>query len=243
MPETNKARFLSVAFELELDGLVFGMRGLISTLGATQIRVDADVADGVGLALGRLATIRIGSVSVKGVLTRLFTREGVTYEVRFRNVEGEQLEFLEKLIAAEGVQPGWIRRYPRIPVKQAEAADLPVFTLCMLRFGQEEVVAPVLNFSLGGLRFEIAGDDSLRGLQVGSTVQFDLMDNTGSMLPGFSGEVRNLAVTEAVQGDAKEVVRTVGISFIAMNPGMRKKYLGLIREFCDILVRRRQESP
>lgn len=242
MPETNKAKFLDASFQLEHAGKTFGLRGLISLKGATKVRVDADSTADIDHAFGHVADIHLGRLTLKGSLTKHFSADGAAYEVRFRDMDEEKTNFLQQMIEMEGVKPGWMRRYPRIPVRAAEKADLPVVTLCMIRFMGSEVISPVLNFSLGGLRIELGGEESLPEIQVGSVIHFDMMTSSGDVFSEFMGEVRNVSVSETVYSGSKEISRTIGVSFLGMKPDLKKKYHGLIRDFCNAVIRAR-EAP
>jgi hypothetical protein len=106
--------------------------------------------------------------------------------------------------------------------------NLPVPSICMVHFLGKEVFVNVVNFTLGGLRFETTADE-LKELRVGSTVQFDLGTSTGGVMPNLTGEIRNVAEQE-LQGGLK--TRAFGLRIINWDPVNERKYKELIKDYC-----------
>src|SRR5690606_42070631 len=72
--------------------------------------------------------------------TTLFRSEhGNFLELRFKDLQEPHKNYLRQRIAAEGISPGWKRKFPRIPVSQGGDSNLPVPSLCMVRFVGQEI--------------------------------------------------------------------------------------------------------
>jgi hypothetical protein len=239
MIETNKAKFLSASFRLICQGTTFDLRGLISEWGVTRVYVETRPPPYIETAIGHLCTIELGRLTMKGRLSRHFSEGASFFEIRFEKMDEPQLTFLQNLMETEGIHPGWIRRYPRIPVKQAEDQKLLVITLCLIRFLGEEIFAPVQNFSLGGMGIELEGADMFRDARVGKVVNLDLMTNQGEVLKNITAEVRNVSLIESVvDGKITITKRWIGLRFQNIELEQKTRFHGLIRDLCSELKRR-----
>jgi hypothetical protein len=230
-------KFFQTSFEVEFRGEKLSLRGLVSPSGITKIFLSQGLPASWKEALGATVTVRLDPVNITGVLLQQFVEHGTFYEIKFRDLADSVLEYLERRMTSEGMNPGWQRKYPRIPVKGYEDPELPVPNLCMVRFVGQEIFVNVMNFTLGGIRIETLGD-SLGEIRVGSTLHFDLITSTGEILANLSAEVRNIAVHDHHTAAGTTLTRSFGLRFTDMDPGNEKKYRNIIREYCVILQKR-----
>ncbi|HEY8278338.1 MAG TPA: PilZ domain-containing protein [Bdellovibrionota bacterium] len=237
MSETNKAKFLSTGFQLESEGHTFDLKGLASDSGITKVQVVSRPPPHIDEVFGKKVTVHLGRLSLKATIVRHYAESGSFFEIRFEDVQESQKAFLRQLTESEGVHPGWARKYPRIPVKDSGETGLPVVNLCLMRFLGHEYFVPVVNFSLGGVRIEIEGEDVLKEVRVGKVVHFDLLTNSGDVLPSFTGEVRNITVKETLENGTKVVSKSFGISFQPIKGTLRDRFYELIRGFCQELIK------
>ncbi|MGZ3706983.1 MAG: PilZ domain-containing protein [Bdellovibrionota bacterium] len=230
-------KFFQTAFDIECDGATLNLRGLVSPAGITKIYLTSGLPDFWKLRIGNDVNVRLGTAEIPGVLLQQYVEHGTFYEIKFRELSLPVLGYLEQRMKAEGVSPGWQRKYPRIPVKGFEDPELPVPNLCMVRFVGQEIFVNVMNFTLGGLRIETLGD-SLGELRVGAVLHFDLITSTGDILANLSGEVRNIAVHDHRTPEGSSLTRSFGMRFVDMDPVNERKYRTLIRDYCMILQKR-----
>ena len=231
-------RFFQSAFDVQHHGSVLNLRGLISPSGITKIFLSAGLPESWKKCIGETVTVKIDKVEIQGVLLQQQVEHGTFYEIKFRDLSEPILTYLEGRMSSDGINPGWQRKFPRIPVKGYEDPELPVPNLCMVRFVGQEIFVNVMNFTLGGLRIETIGD-ALGELHVGNVLHFDLITTTGEILANLSGEVRNIAVHDHKNQDGStSLTRSFGLRLLTMDPVNERKYRDLIRDYCMVLQRR-----
>jgi len=232
MAETNKAKFFRSNFQLENQGQVFELSGLVSDYGITKVSILSRPPPFIDTAFGHLIKIQIGDVAAEGLLVRNYTDLGTGYEVRFQELGEAQRIILRQRMELEGGFPEWVRKFPRISVKDALALDLPVFNMCFIRVLGGESFVSVLNFTLDGIRVEIIGDD-LKDVRVGMVVHFDLLTNADISLENVSGEIRNMSVIEQEQDGERRVTRSIGIRLQPLEYVQKRKMDKLITNLCQ----------
>ncbi len=239
--DPNQPKFVASSFMMEHDGNTLELKGLISPAGITKIHLSSDLPPPWRAALGKKVSVRFDSVVLPGTFLHQQIEHGVFYEIKFSDLDEHLLKYLEQRIRADGISPGWKRKYPRIPVKGYDDPELPVPNLCMVRFVGQEIFVNVMNFTIGGLRIETLGDN-LAELRVGSVLHFDLITSTSDIFADRSGEVRNIAVHDSNTPEGRSLTRSFGIRFIDMDPVNEKKYRNLIRAYCEVLKKRLTEK-
>jgi hypothetical protein len=222
-----KAKFYQASFEIETGGQTLALKGLVSEHGVTKIYL-ASVPAFWEAQVGHNVKLYLDQMVISAVLLRQFVEHGSFFELRFRELHEAHRNYIRQRVLAEGISPGWHRQFPRIPVNEAVDPNLPVPSICMVHFLGKEVFVNVVNFTLGGLRFETTADE-LKELRVGSTVQFDLGTSTGGVMPNLTGEIRNVAEQE-LQGGLK--TRAFGLRIINWDPVNERKYKELIKDYC-----------
>lgn len=237
-----KPKFFQTAFDLIHGDNSLSLRGLVAQSGITKIHFSTELPPFWKAVLGSVVTVKIDAITLSGVFLQQHVEHGTFYEVKFRGLTEPQREYLEQRVNTDGISPGWQRKYPRIPVKGLDDPELPLPSLCMVRFVGQEIFVNVVNFTLGGIRIETLGD-ALGELRVGSLLHFDLVTTAGEVMTNLSAEVRNIAVHK-FQGPGGEVqlTRSFGLRFIDMDPVNERKYRALIREFCTVLRKRFEED-
>lgn len=234
-------KFFQSAFDIEYQGATLTLRGLVSPSGVTKIFLTSGLPESWKGAIGETVTVKLEKIEIKGVLLQQYVEHGTFYEIKFRDLADPILSYLEQRLLNEGINPGWQRKYPRIPVKGYEDPELPVPNLCMVRFVGQEIFVNVMNFTLGGLRIETLGD-ALGEIRVGSQLHFDLITSTGDIMANLTAEVRNIAVHDHQTVAGVALTRSFGLRFLDMDPVNEKKYRSLIRDYCMILQKRLTEK-
>lgn len=222
-----KAKFYQASFEIEAGGQSLALKGLVSEHGVTKIFL-ANVPPFWEAQVCRAVTLSLDQMVIPAVLLRQFVEHGSFFELKFNGLQEPHRNYIRQRVAGEGISPGWQRQFPRIPVNSAVDPNLPVPSICMVHFLGKEVFVNVVNFTLGGLRFETTGDE-LKELRVGSVVQFDLGTSTGGVMPNLSGEIRNVAEQE--QRDGLKT-RAFGLRITNWDPVNERKYKALIKDYC-----------
>jgi hypothetical protein len=236
-----KAKFFQSTMLVEHQGNTIEMRGLISETGVTKIFMGTGLTDYWKAVVGQKVNVILGPISLQGYLYQQFVEHGTFYEIKFKDLEEPMRDYLRQRIQSEGVNPGWQRQFPRIPVKGLDDPELKVPNLCMVRFVGQEIFANVVNFTLGGIRIETLGD-SLNELRVGAVLHFDLVTSNGEVLSNMGAEVRNIAVHDQEKDNGARLTRSFGLRFVDMNPVNERKYRELIRNFCVVLQKRYGDS-
>jgi hypothetical protein len=238
-----KPKFYQANFQVEYLVERLELKGLVSEQGITKIFIPAaKITPHWKASFGREVTIHLDMLQIQGVLIQQFVEYGTFFEIRFRQIEEPQKQFIRQRISNEGINPGWHRQFPRIPVSGHDDPELPVPNLCLVRFVGQEVFVNVMNFTLGGIRIETMGD-ALGELRVGSLIHFDLITSTGEILANLSAEVRNISVNEHTDGELKTITRSFGLRFLDLDPVNERKYRNLIRDYCTILQKRFVDKP
>lgn len=232
-----KPKFFQTAFEVEKNGLVLTLQGLVSVSGITKIHLTKPLPTFWQSVMGESVTVTIENMHIKGVMLQQLVEHGSFLEIKFRELAPASKAHLEQRIQSDGIRPGWQRKYPRIPVKGAEDPELPMPNLGMVRFVGQEVFVNVVNFTLGGIRIETLGD-SLAELRVGAQLHFDLVVSTGDILTNLNAEVRNISTHDNVVGGTRSLTRSFGLRFINLDPVNERKYRALIKDYCLILKKR-----
>lgn len=222
-----KAKFYQASFEIETGGQTLALKGLVSEHGVTKIYL-ANVPEFWETQVGRGVTLALDQMRISAVLLRQYVEHGSFFELRFKDLQEAHRNYIRQRVAGEGISPGWERQFPRISVNASVDPNLPVPSICMVHFLGKEVFVNVVNFTLGGLRFETTGDE-LKELRVGSTVQFDLGTSTGGVMPNLTGEIRNVAEQEQ---HAEGKTRAFGLRIINWDPVNERKYRELIKDYC-----------
>jgi hypothetical protein len=231
-------KFFETAFDIEHQGKTLNLRGLVSPAGVTKVFLSAGLPATWAGVLGEQVNVKLDKIEVRGVLLQQYVEHGTFFEIKFRELSAELMHYIEQRVKNEGVNPGWQRKFPRIPVKGYEDPELPVPNLCMVRFVGQEIFVNVMNFTLGGIRIETLGD-TLGEIRVGSTLHFDLITSTGEILANLSAEVRNIAVHDHPGAEGMvSLTRSFGLRFSDMDPVNERKYRTLIRDYCVILQKR-----
>lgn len=222
-----KAKFYQASFEIEAGGQSLILKGLVSEHGVTKIFL-ANTPPFWEAQVGRTVTLSLDKMLISAVLLRQFVEHGSYFELKFRNLGEAHRNYIRQRVAGEGISPGWQRQFPRIPVNAGLDPNLPVPSICMVHFLGKEVFVNVVNFTLGGLRFETTADE-LKELRVGSVVQFDLGTSTGGVMPNLNGEIRNVAELEQQEGLK---TRAFGLKIVNWDPVNERKYKELIKDYC-----------
>ncbi len=230
-------KFFQTSLEIEHHSRMLSLRGLVSQSGVTKIYLDGDLPPYWKGVIGEEILVHLDKVQIEGVLLPQYVEAGVFYEIKFRSLDEPIRLYLEQRLQAQGISPGWQRKYPRIPVKGIQDPDLPVPNLCVVRFIGQEIFVNVMNFTLGGIRIETLGDN-LGELKAGSILHFDLIISTGGMLSSLSAEIRNIAVHDSNTRHGKTLTRSFGLKFLEMGAVNEQKYRALIRNYCEILQKR-----
>ncbi len=237
MAETNKAKFFQSDFRIEYEKNVFEVNGLFSEYGITKLHVISRPPPFIDIVFGHSALIRLGDLTFNGLLIKQFTELGSNYEVRFVELSAEQKNALRERVEREGMHPGWVRKYPRISVKEALALGLPALNFCVMRFLGTENFSSVLNFTLEGIRVEVT-EGEMTEAKVGTIVHFDLMTNAGETIAGLAGEIRNISVHEYEEGAKLKVHKSLGIKLVSVSATQKQKYGDLIRDYCQAVLKR-----
>ncbi|MGE3262873.1 MAG: PilZ domain-containing protein [Bacteriovoracia bacterium] len=233
-----QAKFFHSGFDIEYQGQSLNLQGLFSEQGITKIFLSAGLSDFWKNAIGQPVNVSLPPLKLSGVLLQQHVEHGSFFEIRFRGLDENQKAFLRQRMTAEGISPGWQRKFPRINVNGIQDPDFPVPNLCMVRFASQDFFVNVLNFTLGGLRIETLGDH-LGEVRVGAMLSFDLLTTTGSIMANLSAEVRNLTAHEH---EDKTITRSFGLRFVNMDPANEKKYREMIRDYC-LLLQKRLSGP
>ncbi len=236
MAENNKVKFFKSEFKIEHLEHVFELTGLVSEYGVTKLHVVSRPPPFIDSAFGHAVKLVIGSHAIDCVLVKHSTVQGTSYDVRFINLDDEQKQFLYLRLEQEGVLPGWVRKYPRISVKQALSKDLPSLNFCVLRFLGAENFTSALNFTLDGIRVEAIGEQ-MADARVGAAVHLDLMTNTGQTMENFPGEIRNFSVHHVIEDGKRKVSRSIGIKLGLLELEQKRQYGMLIRDHCQALIK------
>ncbi len=232
--DPTQPKFVATVFEIEHKGNTLELQGLVSVTGITKIFLPSGLPAAWKDVLGKTVNVRVGNALLKGNFIHQQVEHGVIYEIKFENIDEPTKKYIEQRMEAEGIAPGWKRKYPRIPVKGYDDPELPVPNLCMVRFVGQEIFVNVVNFTLGGIRIETLGDN-LQEIRVGSTLHFDLITSSGEIFANLSGEVRNIAVHDRNTEEGRVITRSFGLRFVDMDTVNEKKYRQLIRSYCEML--------
>jgi hypothetical protein len=235
--DPTQPKFVATVFEIAHKGNTLELKGLVSVTGVTKIFLPSGLPSEWKDILGQVVSVRIGNVILKGNFIHQQVEHGVVYEIKFEDIDEPTRRYIEQRMEAEGISPGWKRKYPRIPVKGYDDPELPVPNLCMVRFVGQEIFVNVVNFTLGGIRIETLGD-SLQEIRVGSVLHFDLITSSSEIFANLSGEVRNIAVHDRNTPEGRLLTRSFGLSFVDMDPVNEKKYRNLIKTYCEMLKTR-----
>lgn len=235
--DPTQPKFVATSFVIEHKGNTLELKGLVTVTGITKIFLPSGLPSEWKDILGQVVNVRIGNAVIQGNVIHQQVEHGIVYEIKFENLDEPTKKYIEQRMEAEGISPGWKRKFPRIPVKGYDDPDLPVPNLCMVRFVGQEIFVNVVNFTLGGIRIETLGD-SLQEIRVGSVLHFDLITSNSEIFANLSGEVRNIAVHDRNTEEGRLVTRSFGLSFVNMDPVNEKKYRHLIRTYCEMLKER-----
>jgi len=227
-------KFYHASFEVISGTEVLVLKGLISEQGITKVFIPSPLPEFWKSKIGQTVSLKIDGLILSAVLLQQFVEHGTYFEFRFRDLEEPHRNYIRQRITVEGISPGWLREHPRIPVSKGADADLPVISLCMVRFVGQEIFVDVKNFTLGGLRIETF-DNNLAEVRVGAVLHFDLLASNGAVMANLSGEVRNMTVHEIEQDGRKLNSLSFGLRLMEMDPLNERKYRDLIRDYCLLM--------
>ncbi len=235
-------KFFPADFILHFQGKEIPLRGLLSELGITRVTaVESNPPDWKD-SFGKEYDIQLGSLTVKGLLVQHFDTGGACVLVRFPNLTEEDRNKIRRLVEAKGVFPGWQRKLPRISVEDTDS-ELPLPSLCTVRFAGQEVFVEVMNFTLGGLGIKSMGSQ-LAPARVGMQLQFDLITNRGEIIANSTAEIMNVSVHDlpGVEGKgASSAIRYLGLKIREMSLDGKTAYKNLIRDYC-LAVQKNQKA-
>lgn len=234
-------KFYQASFDIVSGGETLSLKGLVSEQGITKVFIPSSLPDFWKSKIGQAVEIKLDGLTLPAVLLQQFVEHGAFFEFRFRGLEEPHRNYIRQRITVEGISPGWHRKFPRIPVGKGNDPDLPVPSLCMVRFVGQEIFVNVMNFTLGGLRIETLGDNLVE-VRVGSVLHFDLVASNGAVMANLSAEVRNMAVHELEKSGDKHLTRSFGLRFVEMDPSNERKYRDLIRDYCLVMQKRFTEE-
>ncbi len=229
-----QTKFYQANLDIESGKETLSLRGLVSETGVTKIYIPSGLPDFWKDQIGKVVTVKLDGIKMQATFMQQFVEHGTFFELRFREIEEPQKNYIRQRILVEGISPGWQRKFPRIPVGPNNDPDLPVPSLCMVRFVGQEIFVNVMNFTLGGIRIETLGDN-LAEVRVGSVLHFDLVASNGAVMANLNGEVRNMAVHEVEKNGHKTLTRSFGLRFVEMDANNEKKYRALIKEYCLVM--------
>lgn len=236
-----QAKFYQTNFDMISEGESVSLKGLVSESGITKVFIPSNLNEFWRTQIGQAVSLKIDGLILPAVLMQQFVEHGTFFEFRFLALEEPHRNYIRQRIAVEGISPGWKRKFPRIPVGKENDPELPIPSLCMVRFIGQEIFVTVMNFTLGGLRIETLGDNLVE-VRVGSVLHFDLVASNGAVMANLSAEVRNMAVHELEKGGARQMTRSFGLRFMEMDPANERKYRDLIRDYCLIMQKRFSEE-
>ncbi len=232
-----KAKFYQASFKIRSGNEAMDLKGLVSEWGVTKIPVPSILPDFWRKQVGKSITMEMDGVVLSAVLLQQYVENGTFFEIRFRELTENHRNYIRQRVSLEGISPGWERKFPRIPVPHFNDPDLPVPSLCVVRFVGEEVFVTVKNFTLGGLRIETLGNE-LTELKVGSVLYFDLVTSHGLTMTNLSAEVKNVHTKE----QSETTIRSFGLKLVNMGAENKQKYYDLIKDYCVVLRKRFTEE-
>lgn len=235
--DPNKAKFYLAVFEIRHMGHSLELRGLISPSGITKVHFPLKADPIWATLVGNKVDVVVDGYSISGFLAKQSVEHGNFHEIRFREMPEAVSIYLAHKIASEGVDPGWKRKFPRIPIVEGDEDDLPVPNLCVVRFIGQEVFVNVMNFTLGGIRIRTL-TNVLSELRVGSIVHFDLIATNGAVLPNVCGEVKNIAIHQSEEVGSSDITRSFGLEFKDLDPVNERRYKDLIKDYCLTLQKK-----
>jgi len=235
--DLQQPKFFQSDFQLEFKDISLGLNGLVSASGITRIFLPEMMQDVLEGVVGEHVRVRLDGKETEAVLSQQLVADGAFYELRFRSAPEALARYIEGRAKIDGASPGWERKFPRIPVVEGKDDGLPRPNLCMLRFGGQEHIANIRDFTLGGLRVE-APAAQLSSLRAGSLLELDLVTTAGDLILNISCEVRYIAIQERPGEGELAPMRAVGLRFIEMETAADRKYKSLIQEYCVALRKR-----
>jgi hypothetical protein len=234
--DPSQPKFYEASFVVSYAGHRVSLRGYISETGITKVIFSTSTPEIWNELLGLNVHIHLEGQELDAILTRQTVTDGSFFEFLFFEIRPSQAEFIRKRIREAGVLPDWKRSYPRIPASTGDP-ELPVASLCLVRYKGHEHFVGVENFTLGGLRLE-AAPKALEGVKVKTALQFDLLISTGEIIGNLLGEVKNIKEKDVERLGQKVRMRTFGIHFFDMSPENKLKYRNLIRDYCLVAKKR-----
>jgi hypothetical protein len=110
-------------------------------------------------------------------------------------------------------------------------ADLPLPSLCTLRFASQEVYVEVINFTLGGLGIKSMGSQ-LAEARVGTQLQLELITTRGDTISNVWAQIMNISVHDRTGKLGDTTLRYLGLKITEMGPEGKRTYKELIRDYC-----------
>ena len=226
----DQVKFFPADFTLEFEGSAIPLRGLLSESGITRVVPVAGLPNNWKNAYGKPCKVSLDKLQVEGVLIQHFDSGGACSLIHFTNLDDSQRSWIQRLVVSGGVFPGWQRKLPRISVETKDS-ELPMPSLCTVRFAGSEIYVEVLNFTLTGLRIKAVGSQMAEA-RVGMRIQMDLITNRGGTITNFSVEIMNISVHDWVGGEQDSPLRYFGLKITDMSAEGKKTYKELIRDYC-----------
>ena len=236
-----KAKFYLASFELRCEKNSLVLRGLVSPTGITKVHFPTRVDSIWEALIGSKVEVILDGFLAVGYLVRQSVEHGSFHEIRFKDPPDDLKNYILQKTISEGVDPGWQRKFPRIPIMDGDENDLPIPNLCVVRFIGQEIFVNVMNFTLGGIRIRTL-TNVLSELRVGSMVHFDLIASNGTVMPNICGEVKNIALHQSEEVGNNTITRSFGLEFKDLDPVNERRYKALIKEYCLVLQKKLSQA-
>lgn len=225
-------RYAELELSFSVGGKENSMRAIVSRYGAIRV-FDFDKAKkSFGELLGKKLKVKIENSSFPMYFTREFNREGRFYNLKFGNLDENQLERLDEMIDGTGLEEvPWQRVHPRLDaITHQERVAVP--SVAVIHFADTMEVYRVLNFTLGGCLVE-ASNPTFEPMELGTPVIFDLRINNGEELNQINGRLMRISLEKLPDMDHK--LLSLGIKIVHMQASDLEKYRAMIRTYCEVL--------
>ena len=223
-----KKIFTSQKIVFKIDGRDFSAQGLISSFGAKHLFEDDDIPPELFRHMGEELTFFYREIQGRGRLMRETTTSGSMFNLRFIQPSPRLLRAIDNDILETGLRSPWVRMLPRL---STDARDLPGPALIVIDRAGKNHFLYVNNFTLGGMLVEFIGND-LRGIQIGSKLDFDIVTNSGEKLMNVSAIVAHITSERTGVEQQEAGHYFFGLKFLPMTIFNETKYRALIREHC-----------
>lgn len=209
---------------------LFMPRALVSGQGIYQIFGESEYAHEAFLEAKIFEVV----IENKTRLGRLVLEKGVDgshFNLRFLDIEGEDLTHIHDLLSKQGFESPWKREFPRLSLRAIpKAAEYPIRAMFPRIVGK--VNAEIINFSCHGLLFEFVSQGSSLGEFIGQKIKFDLLTSQGNILQNFEAKVARIYDEMLEPGKLR---RGLGVKFTHIPSSTDTKYKDLILGVCGEL--------